>query len=132
MIGSYPYHLSVMPKRLCESPRTTHLKKTFPFLRPSLAVSGIVVSLRRSGSSQILELFNELLVPNMPFEPFKYLSNIVHDNGIVTFGIPINGVPNDARILHVVSFFIPIKNVSVLRVLIVRVDRFATRQPTGH
>ncbi len=121
-----------MPKRLCESPTTTHLKKTFPFLRPSLAVSGIVVSLRRSGSSQILELFNELLVPNMPFEPFKDLSNIVHDNGIVTFGIPINGVPNDARILHVVSFFIPIKNVSVLRVLIIRVDRFATRQPTGH
>ena len=58
------------------------------------------MSLRRSGSGQILELFNELLVPNMPFEPFKDLSNIVHDNGIVTFGIPINGVLNDARIFH--------------------------------
>jgi hypothetical protein len=81
------------------------------------------VPLRRSGSGQILELFNELLVPNMPFEPFKYLSNIVHDNGIVTFGIPINGVPNDAGIFHVVSFFIPIKNVSIFNLLLVGVIR---------
>lgn len=100
MIGSYPYHLSVMPKRLCESPRYSDLMKKNPFLLPSFAGPDIIVSLRFCRFGQILELLNEHLVPNIPFNPFKYLSNIVHDNGILTFGIPINGVPNDAGILH--------------------------------
>ena len=83
-----------------KSPRCTVLKKTNPFLLSSLAVPEIIVSLRSSGFGQILELLNEHVVPKIPFDPFKYLSNIVHDNGIVTFGIPVNGIRNNARILH--------------------------------
>jgi hypothetical protein len=101
-----------------KSPRYTVLKKTNPFLLPTLAVPETVVPLRCSGFGQILELLNEHFIPKMPFGPFKYLSNIVHDNGIVAFGIPINGVPNDTRILHCIIQLSQLKNVSVFNDLL--------------
>ena len=108
MIGSYPYHLSVMPKRLCESPRTTHLKKTFPFLLASFPIRKTVVPLRCSGFGQTLELCNEhrVITGTLYLLP---AAQSVHDNRIGTFGIPINGIRNGTWILHVVTLIIPVK-----------------------
>ena len=69
--------------------------------------------LRCSGFGQTLELCNEYCVITGTLYLLK-AGQSVHDNGITTFGIPINGVLNDAGIFHVVTLFNPIKNVSVL------------------
>ena len=84
--------------------------KKNPFLLASFAVPETVVSLGCSGFGQTLELVNEHLVlvltPRLleaGHYDNRFRNTVRFHNGIPAFGISVNGILNEARILHCIA-----------------------------